>query len=177
MGQKIYYQSNTFTIHIYQTSQKTYLTMRMFTPHINTESIPETTAFLDKFYPQVLQTECFNDGGRQFSHEVKETEVGHLFEHILIEKIYQCQKGLENQKIAVNGHTRWNWRNEPRGTFHIRIDRGSFDYLDVISCLDETICLIEQLLKLTTTETRQRQSSNMSLYPSYSNTILQKIES
>lgn len=89
---------------------------------INTADIPYTFDVLQSFLPSVLTTECFNDQGLPFSQEVKKTEIGHLFEHILLE--YMCQfkinKGYKSAVYA--GRTKWNWERDPKGVFHIRIN-------------------------------------------------------
>jgi len=148
MHKKHFYKSHTFSLFQIQTPLTTKIIMQMHIPCLNTKSIPMTLLFLKNMYPQVLKTQCFNDDGLSFREEVKATEIGHLFEHILIEEIYSRQSAKEKRSVVINGNTAWNWYRDPRGTFHILVDRGSKDKDIVEISLHKAVLLIEQLLTL-----------------------------
>ncbi len=98
--------------------------MLSYTSIINTRDIPFTYTILEKQLPSILIAQCFNDEGLPFSQEVKMTEIGHLFEHIMLE--YLCILKLANghSKATFRGETNWNWKRDLRGTFHIHINAG-----------------------------------------------------
>src|SRR5687768_4884697 len=45
------------------------------------------------------------------------TEVPHLLEHLIIE----LQSQAQHHEI-LKGETQWNWRVDPRGTFHVHVE-------------------------------------------------------
>jgi len=120
--------------------------MLMRQSSVNTSDFPHTYRTLKTFLPSVLTTECFNDENLPFSQEVKSTEIGHLFEHILLE--YMCQlKIAKGHKSAVfAGKTRWNWERDPRGTFHIRVNCTLKDVDIFPTALNKTIALMKIIL-------------------------------
>ncbi len=112
---------------------------------INTEDLPTIYEDLNKFFPSVLSTKCFNDKNLPFDIEVRKTEIAHLFEHILIEYIFQKKFEKGEKNIKVKGLTEWNWMNEPYGTYNLLINVGKnekdvFDY-----AFNQTILLFEEL--------------------------------
>ena len=89
---------------------------------INTKDMPHTSAYLTKNLPGVLKTKCFNKDRLPFSIELKKTEVGHLFEHILIE--YLCDERIADGFISADysGVTSWDWNKSPYGSFKIKLN-------------------------------------------------------
>src|SRR3989344_4488342 len=71
---------------------QTMITMELSIPSVTTKDFPQTFAILQKRLPSVLQSQCFNEENIPFLLEVKTTEIGHLFEHILLE--YLCELKL-----------------------------------------------------------------------------------
>src|SRR5262249_27318439 len=45
------------------------------------------------------------------------TEIPHLLEHLIIELQTQAQR-----HEVLKGETQWNWRVDPRGTFHVHVE-------------------------------------------------------
>lgn len=132
-----------FSLAIEHHKTHTNIEMYTFNKIVNTRDIPQTHAVLKKILPTVLQSQCFNDQKLPFSKEVKSTELGHLFEHILLE--YLClQKMAAGCKSATfNGVTNWNWKKEKWGTFHIIVDAGYKDLPIFSRALEKTIQLME----------------------------------
>lgn len=126
----------------YQTNIK----MSLSTPYFHTHALPHTYNVLEENLPTVLDTQCFNDSGFPFDTEVKNTEIGHLFEHILLE--YLCQLKIKNghKKATFRGVTNWNWKKDARGTFYINIDLNPKDviYLDI--AIEKSIILLNKIL-------------------------------
>lgn len=93
---------------------------------ISTKSFPKTFNIIKKMIPGVLETECFNDHNFSFSKEIKNTEIGHLFEHIVIyllkehgiSKHHDC----DNDEVIYEGRTWWNWKENPKGKFFIEVN-------------------------------------------------------
>lgn len=123
---------------------KTLITMRMHTNKINTKDIPYTTFILEKFLPNVLKSVCYNDEKLPFREEVKKTEIGHLFEHILLEYLCRFKASRGFKDVEFSGETCWNWRIHPRGTFHITINAG----LEIKEILPTALWESSNLLKI-----------------------------
>lgn len=141
-----YTVENTFSLDILHKSRSARIKMMMLRDPINTADIPHTYQILKKLLPNVLTTECFNEQNLPFRQEVKNTEIGHLFEHILLE--YMCQlkitRGYSSAVFA--GRTRWNWERDPRGLFHISVNCPLRDHLILKDALHMSIALMRIIL-------------------------------
>lgn len=118
----------------------------MNVPIINTNQIPHIVQYLKHAFPSVLTTQCFNDQNLPFSQEVKDTEIGHLFEHILLEELCLLKIQRGSRCATFNGITNWNWVKEPQGTFHIEIDSTYKDADILVEALDKTLKLVEIII-------------------------------
>lgn len=118
---------NLFSLAVNQYINKTTITMQMLNTVVSTKELPATFAVLQNHLPSIYKSKCFNDKKFSFRKEVLATEVGHLFEHIMLE--YLCfLKVKEGVLEAVfDGETHWNWKRDPFGTFHIEIEVGVED--------------------------------------------------
>ncbi len=138
--------SSLYTLSISRHALKTTILMRLHIPEVNTCDFPMTRQILSVYLPSIFASACYNDDQLPFSEEVARTEVGHLFEHILLE--YLCIIKLENGLNAATyeGVTDWNWVRDPKGTFHITIKAKSHE-LDVLNeALTRTITLTNVIL-------------------------------
>lgn len=138
--------SNLFTLNILFGEKRTKITMTVFGAIVNTRNIPETYTILNKSLPQIFLSKCFNDDKLTFAKEVQCTEIGHLFEHILLEYLcdYKFSKGFKD--VVFTGVTSWNWKRDPYGTFHIRIN-ASHDDIDIFQkALKKTISLMSLIM-------------------------------
>ena len=120
-------QNNLFSLNLVQRTQEVAIDMRVSSSAVNTREFPQTLQLLSDYYPAVLKTECFNEENLPFSLEVQQTEIGHLFEHLLLSYLYELKVGRGYNDVIFNGITRWNWREDAAGTFHIFIDAGRED--------------------------------------------------
>jgi hypothetical protein len=91
--------------------------------------IPETEAFLTtdtprmprilfRMFPYLAAQRCYNDLHISFRREAANTEIPHLFEHLLLEVQKQVRRGIVNPG-PMSGETEWNWTVDPRGLFHV----------------------------------------------------------
>jgi hypothetical protein len=114
--------------------------------HFNTRLLPATFPVLTENLPSIFNCQCFNDANKNFVDESKSTEIGHLFEHIMLE--YLCMGKLENghTDAVYEGTTNWNWEKDPIGTFYIKIKVGFEDLLIIRSAFDKTVCLLNKIL-------------------------------
>ena len=93
--------------------------------------IPETDAFLTceaprmprilfRMFPYLAAQRCYNDLHISFRREAENTEIPHLFEHLLLEIQKQVRRGIVNPN-PISGETEWNWTIDPRGRFHVTV--------------------------------------------------------
>ena len=151
-----------FSLAITQKSTSTKIFMQLLNEHVNTSHIPTIVQRLQKHLPNVLLTECFNEEGLHFLEEVNITDIGHLFEHVLLEFICKLKINKGFAEAAFSGRTRWNWMKDPMGTFHIRLTCGVKDADILPLAIEKTITLMKKVLtdeetldfrKLTTLQT------------------------
>lgn len=135
-----------FSLIIIQKKTKTQIIMDLLYTNLNTESIPFLVDHLEENLPSVLFATCYNDQGLPFNEEVRNTEIGHLFEHILLE--YLCQHKLAKgaKRATYVGQTKWNWTRDPLGRFHIHLNCGSKDADIFPPALEKTVSLMKVIL-------------------------------
>ncbi len=141
-----YFVENMFSLAITQKRTSTKITMDVLYNQLNTAEIPYVIELLEENLPSVLLTKCYNDMGLPFDVEVRNTELGHLFEHILLE--YLCQHKIAKGARAATyaGRTRWNWNRDPLGRFHIHLTCGKKDSDILPPALEKSVSLMKLLL-------------------------------
>jgi hypothetical protein len=138
-----------YSLEIDHKKQSTELTMILTVPTVSTRYIPRTFSILQQLLPTIFDSMCFNDDKLPFISEVKATEVGHLFEHILLEYLCEEKTARGYSDVEYSGETQWNWHEDPRGTFHITISSNEND-LDIFKpALARTIALVNTILQST----------------------------
>lgn len=141
-----YFVENLFALVIIQKNTRTQIVMDVLYNQLNTQEIPFLFDMLQENLPTVLTTACYNDLGLPFAEEVRNTEIGHLFEHILLEYLCLCklQKGAKRATYA--GRTTWNWTRDPLGRFHIHLTCGKKDADILPGALEQTVSLMKLIL-------------------------------
>lgn len=147
MLKELSYHSPLFDLKIRQTRKVSAIDMQVHGLIVNTCEIPETLGFLKQNCPGVLRTQCFNEKNLPFAFEVVQTEIGHLFEHILIDSLCALKMRSGAKSAVFNGTTSWNWKQNPYGSFQIWIDLGREDLELLIQGLKITINLTKKLMK------------------------------
>lgn len=127
---------------------KTHTFIHMSVPQtlLTTAQFPNINKTLNSSLPSIFQSTCYNDENLPFSEEVKRTETAHLFEHIFLEYLSKHDtRGLSQKKI-YRGVTSWDWRKDPRGSFHIRLNVGTKDMLYLSHALEKTVDLFSDII-------------------------------
>jgi hypothetical protein len=120
--------------------------MSLYTNFYHTNSLPRTFSQLNENLPGVLKSKCFNEENLPFATEVLNTELGHLFEHILLEYLCSTKISRGAKNALFRGLTSWNWRRDAKGTFHITIYMNPED-LEIFSySLNKTVILMNLIL-------------------------------
>lgn len=122
------------------------ITIQFFTNFYTTNEIPGTISVLQTSLPRIFKHKCFNTGNYAFKKEAANTELGHLFEHILLEFlcIYKYKEGQND--FNLKGLTEWNWLQDPRGIFYISLNTEKNDTFILQQALIQTQKLMETIL-------------------------------
>lgn len=141
-----YSVDNLFSLSIEQCRIITRIHMNLMTALVNTRDIPWTLLLLQEQLPSILQSTCYNEENIPFAVEVQRTEIGHLFEHILLE--YLCEEKLRkgHDEATFSGRTKWNWKRDPYGVFHIDISMGLIDSDILPIALEKSILLTKRII-------------------------------
>src|SRR3989338_10213423 len=118
---------NFFQLNLTQLKDQALLNIKFLTPFVNSRSISTLKNTLNLKLPSIFEHKCFNDNNLPFSREALNTELGHLYEHILIEYIHQFKKKNQFPGLVVKGVTSWNWNISPKGAFEIVINSSDED--------------------------------------------------
>lgn len=139
-------RSSFFDISLAQSKQTISITMHISRDDVTTEKMPYVSEILKEQLPTILRSKCFNEGNIPFYKEVLSTELGHLFEHIMLEYLCIAKISLGFREAVFSGVTKWDWNKDPYGTFHIELEVDNDDLLFVSPALNKTIRLFEQIL-------------------------------
>ena len=137
---------NLYTLSITHQKKKTRIYMQLHIPHVTTRHFPMTKPLLELYVPSIFRSICYNDDKLPFHKEVARTELGHLFEHILLEYlcIIKLESGLDT--ATYEGVTDWNWIRDPKGTFRITIHMIEDEVILFTEALTRTITLMNIIL-------------------------------
>lgn len=94
----------------------TRITVR-FRHHLYSSHLPGLAGHLLTMLPSLREHFCMNRRGLSFEEELKETEMGHVFEHVALAV-------LALRGITTRGQTTWNWQRDPIGMFQVTIGTG-----------------------------------------------------
>lgn len=136
-----------FSLSIAQKTTSTKIIMQVQHDRIMTSEVPDIVELLNQHLPTVLLTTCYNDDNLPFTVEVKNTEIGHLFEHILLEYLCQLKIAKGHRSAVFSGRTRWNWIRDPKGKFHISLNCGAKDADILPIAIKKTNTLMQLILK------------------------------
>jgi hypothetical protein len=103
---------------LFYDSNKVKLVVEMPDPdRCTTDCSPHVPVSLFRLFPHLARHKCHNGNGYSFRREAMATEIPHLLEHLIIELQSQAR-----HHDVLKGETQWNWRVDPRGTFHVHVE-------------------------------------------------------
>lgn len=144
--------------------------MKMLIDILYTSELPQTFSILEQSIPSILRATCYNYAKIPFYEEVKRTEIGHLFEHLILENLCKIRIVQGKDNTDFSGVTYWDWRKYPRGTFHITIDSGEqikdilYPALKFSSDILNNILLTKNMSQNTTNNQLAIQNSPLQLF-------------
>lgn len=143
----LHYTSTHFSVHNARTSAgQLHLVMQVAGTAVNTREFPRTLGLLRAYCPLVLATECFNDDNLPFREEVKRTEIGHLFEHLLLTYLCHSKANTAGSRRSYEGKTSWNWKREPWGRFHIYLPDTNARSLEFTTAYRQALRLTDRVM-------------------------------
>ena len=102
---------------------------------------PHLPRTLLELFPDLTMDKCENDFGLSFEEECEDTEIPHLFEHLVME----MQGQALTPRRALTGVTYWDWTVDPRGCFHVEVDyENEFLALGAVRLAEKLINAIDQ---------------------------------
>lgn len=139
-------KSSFFNYLVNQRPDHAEITIQFHTDFYTTQPLPATIEVLETIIPRIFKHKCFNNHNRTFKKEAEQTELGHLFEHILLEFLcrYKFHEGEKN--ITLKGLTEWNWQQDPKGIFHISLNTTTKDQQLLQSAIENTSHVMETIL-------------------------------
>lgn len=126
--------------------QSTNIIIKFDTKDLNTKNIPKTLEFLKLYLPNIAGAKCYNPENLPFMQEAAQTEIGHLFEHILLEYLSDESISIYKNRLLFSGVTTWNWKKEEKGVFRINITVGEKDKEIFINALEKSAILLKKIL-------------------------------
>ncbi len=142
----LYLATDFFSLEIKYQKKNTLVKMRAHET-TNTRDLPKTFEILEQRLPTILKAKCFNDDHIPFHKELKMTEIGHLFEHIIIEYMCRLKLAHGNKSATFSGVTKWNWNHDEYGTFHISISGGRKNGSLFEEALGKSLILMQEILE------------------------------
>lgn len=133
-------------LQVKQNISHTLITMKLFTGFVRTEKFPQTYPILSKFLPSIFSSKCFNEKKLPFADEVLNTEIGHLFEHILLEYLTKLKHLYHDQYVSYSGLTYWDWTKGSFGVFHIKVNAGKREGEIFEESLELSLKLLNRIL-------------------------------
>lgn len=135
-----------FTLAVLCNKNNTQITMQLLTKEVTTNNMLHVTKLLKMYLPTILESSCFNEENLPFHEEVTHTELGHLFEHILLE--YLCKEKISagDNEAVFRGVTKWNWNKDRVGTFHINVDVSGSEKDLLYFALEQSILLFKRIM-------------------------------
>jgi hypothetical protein len=103
---------------------------------MRTSSVPGLAERALRVLPTLEMHWCDNPSGRPFAEEIADTEVPHLFEHVIMEIM-----ALSGSPRTLKGKTRWDFKRDGKGVFRV-----SVEYDDDLVCLG-SIKLANQVMQ------------------------------
>lgn len=87
-------------------------------PHrLYSSQVPRIAERLLQSLPSLAEHRCQNRNGLPFVEELEDSELGHVFEHVVLEL-------LADRGVYTRGQTTWNWDRDPIGTYQVTISTG-----------------------------------------------------
>ena len=142
-----------FDLSLQESTSTIAITLHIQGDKMTTAHMPYLQRVLKGELPTILRAKCFNEKDIPFHKEVLCTELGHLFEHILLEYLCIAKIRIGCQEAIFSGITKWDWNKDPYGTFHIDLDIEKDDVIFLTLALQKTTHLFQKILLLSMKET------------------------
>lgn len=111
-----------------------------------TQEIQPLCDLLQANVPHIFDCKCFNQNKLAFTHEVKQTELGHLYEHILLEYLVDLKYKQTKKQATFSAWTSWDWYKNPRNSYRIELEIKSSDYAILYQAIKKTHTLMELII-------------------------------
>lgn len=139
--------SQSFKLNINISDNFSEIVMQLKTPFQSTKTLVHAHEILTENLPEVLSSRCSNKENLPFREKVKNTNLAHLFEHILLQHLANA-KGKNKDNLSYKGMTNWDWREgkDPVGVYRITIHIQKVESQVLKSAIDESTVLFEKII-------------------------------
>lgn len=117
--------------------------------YLTTSAHPGLQSFLGSELPSIFTCSCDNPDQNSFAQEVTNTELAHLFEHVLLEYLCDEKISTNTYPVAYSGRTFWGDRDLPKGTFRIKISMSDTEANLLNNALSKAHTLMSKLYTTT----------------------------
>lgn len=111
---------------------------------VTTFHYPQTLSFLKSYLPAIFRSSCRNYLNSSFEVEVQDTEIAHLFEHILLVYLYEEKLKSGASYAKYDGVTKWK-KSSPF-EFKIIISSGSSEGKLFLKAFRKSINLLNRII-------------------------------
>lgn len=139
-------QDELFSLKYHPKISNTNIVIRFNTKDFNTKNIPQTLNLLRIDLPSIFFSKCYNPDNLTFTQEAAQTQLGHLFEHILLEYLSNESISIYKDRLVFSGVTTWDWTKEEKGVFRINITVGQKDRDIFLNALEKSTILLKKIL-------------------------------
>ena len=94
--------------------------VRVASPDVmRTSAFPDLARNVVAAFPGVIRHRCESDSAHGIAHELQDTEIPHLLEHVTLELMVQ-----NGAPRTLRGHTEWDFARDGAGVFRVTIAYG-----------------------------------------------------
>ena len=119
-----YIEKTPFSLHVKVHKNHSRIIFKADKNYLYSKNLPGTLPILKKNLPAIFFTKCINDNNYCFEEEAKNTEIAHLFEHIILTYLCLRKKIQEQNDFLYKAKTSWNWEKNEIGNFEIDLNVG-----------------------------------------------------
>ena len=139
------YFANCYSTSSAQLSDVCEIHMQVTPEFSSTSQYPHIASFLATHLASIFENKCYNDDNLPFAEEVKNTEMGHFFEHVLLEHLCMEKINAGYPRAHYDGRTYWDTQKHD-GTFLVRVTCPESEHDLLEKALHKTHQLMNQLI-------------------------------
>lgn len=142
--------SPSFSLLVTTFHSKTKIEMKVLNGIVKTRNLQKLNEVLGEHVPTIFESKCINKNGLTFEAEVADTQIGHLYEHMVLEFLCQIKVANGYNRAIYSGLTSWNLQAQDRGCFNISLNAGVTDWSYLVYSIRKASFLLNKIFFLQT---------------------------